>query len=247
MNVRRTRITVAVVAMLSYVFMLSGCWGWLPHETFDIYVTPKSIVDFASGQTCTLLVSIAELGDYISASPVALSVTSSAGKVSVSPETIEGTDVAEITLDSTDAAVGSNMIVTVEGRRKGEIHTASATAMVTGPVHDPDDRLLTGTAVRDEFLSWMETAHPELGISTDTVWIPQPLRPHIMEVLYYMFQSEKWELVVWWHVMIPPYDWARVYLRRRHSEISPSFAAEISSFSSSDEPHAIDPPSEIWR
>jgi hypothetical protein len=118
---------------------------------------------------------------------------------------------------------------------------------VTAPIESPDDRRETGLIVRDAFLPWLASEHPELGITTDTVWIPLPLRPHILEVSFYMFQSEEWELVVWWHIMIPPYDWARMYLRHRTTEMAPSFAAEISSRSAGDDPQAVLPPEEVWR
>jgi hypothetical protein len=62
-----------------------------------------------------------------------------------------------------------------------------------------------------------------------------------------MFVSEEWELVVWWHVMIPPYDWTRMYLRHRFTEAVPSFAAEISSRAGGDAPHTMLPPEEAWR
>lgn len=241
----RTILTVAAIAALG--LMLSGCWGWMMHATYDINVVPTTVLDLARGQKCVFPVSFTELDNNLAAGPVTLSATSSAGTVAVSPGTINIGDVAELTLNSDDATVGSSIIVTVVGKRGGEIRTATATATVTEPIGNPDDRLVTGTTVRDDFIPWLETTHPELGIGAGTVWTPIPLRPHIFEVSYYMFQSDEWELVVWWHVMIPPYDWARLYLRRRYSEIAPSFAAEISSSSSGEDPHAMDPPSEIWR
>jgi hypothetical protein len=47
--------------------------------------------------------------------------------------------------------------------------------------------------------------------------------------------------------MSPPDDWARIYLRRRWSEVHPSRAFEISSVSSGAEPREIAPPEAVWR
>jgi len=246
-NRRSARIVLAAAVAVVCGLMLSGCWGLITRATFDLTVTPTVISDLASGQACIFLVSFTELDNNLAAGPIALSATSSAGTVAVSPTTINIGDVAELRLNSVDAPVGSRIVVTIAGKRGGETRTATVTATVTDPIGSPDDRLVTGTTMRDDFIPWLETYHPELGIGADTVWTPLPLRPHIFEVSYYMFQSDEWELAVWWHVMIPPYDWARIYLRRRHSEIAPSFAAEISSVSSGDDPHTMDPPSEIWR
>jgi len=41
-------------------------------------------------------------------------------------------------------------------------------------------------------------------------------------------------------VMIPPHDWARIYLRHRFTEVGPSYAFEISSLDAKEEPHTID-------
>ena len=50
-----------------------------------------------------------------------------------------------------------------------------------------------------------------------------------------------------WHVMIPPDDWARIYLRRRFHEIRPSHAFEIASLDANDEPQPITPPDSVLR
>jgi hypothetical protein len=50
-----------------------------------------------------------------------------------------------------------------------------------------------------------------------------------------------------WHVMIPPYDWARIDLRHRFDETKPSQAFEISSWSANTEPIPIEAPEKIWR
>ncbi len=58
----------------------------------------------------------------------------------------------------------------------------------------------------------------------------------------YIFLSEEWEMYVTWHVMIPPYDWARIYLRHRYNQTAPTYAFEISSVQEQAEPQAIEVP-----
>jgi hypothetical protein len=65
--------------------------------------------------------------------------------------------------------------------------------------------------------------------------------------MHYLFFSDEWEMHVAWHIMIPPYDWVRIDLRRRYVETAPSRAFEISSRSSGAEPIEIAPPDSMWR
>lgn len=56
------------------------------------------------------------------------------------------------------------------------------------------------------------------------------MQPHILVVSHYLFFSEEWEMGLQWHIMIAPYDWARIYLRPR-AEVQPTHAFEITSVS----------------
>jgi hypothetical protein len=226
--------------------LLSGCWPWSNPTTFELRVTPASIADLAQNAFGLFLVSIDDAGAP-SALPAALTVTASAGTAMVSSTTVESGQVVEIRLYCDGVPVGTAVTLTVEARRDKETHVATAEATITEPVGAPDDRLETGIEMRDAFIPWLAAEHPELGITAETVWTPVALRPHILEVSFYMFLSDEWELVVWWHVMIPPYDWTRMYLRHRSTEVIPSFGAEISSRSAGDEPHVVAPPEEVWR
>lgn len=85
------------------------------------------------------------------------------------------------------------------------------------------------TEIRDRFIPWLATNHPEFGITSENEWTETIVRPHIAVVMFYLFFSEDWEMGVSWHVMIPPHDWARIYLRHRFVEVQPSYAFEISS------------------
>ncbi len=71
--------------------------------------------------------------------------------------------------------------------------------------------------------------------------------PQWLVVSHYLFFSEDWEMHVSWHIMVAPYDWARIDLRHRFDEETPSYAFEISSVDAGSEPCPIDPPESVWR
>ncbi len=97
------------------------------------------------------------------------------------------------------------------------------------------------------FLPWLATAHPELGIGPKTKFDATIVGPRVLVVTHYLYFTPEYEIHLYWHVMIAPYDWAKIDIRRRGVETSPSLAAEISSVSARDAPHAIAPPDAIWR
>ena len=246
MNERRVKAALVGVVLVACGLLVSGCWFSPPAPTFEIALTPAAVTDLAQNARCHFLVSMTELGTGPSAGPVAIDVDSTDGMVLV-PSTLEAGQVAEVILMPAGVPVDTTVTLTIEGRRGDETHSATSTAVITQPIQSPDDRLVTGTAMRDLFIPWLASEHPELGINADTEWMAVPLRPHILEVSYYLFLSDDWELAVWWHVMIPPYNWARMYLRHRDTESVPSFGAEISSVSGRDDPHIMTPPEEVWR
>ncbi len=227
--------------------LLTGCSPSPRPATFELHVLPVAIADLAQDASCIFLVSATEtgLGEGVDEF-VSLDIDGSAGFV-VAPARLEMGEVGEIRLWGVDVEVGTTVTITVTARRGDEAQTATVSAAVTEPIGPADDRLVTGAEMRDLFLPWLISEHSELGVTSSTSWTPLPVRPHILEVSYCMFLSDEWEMVVWWHVMIPPYDWTRMYLRHRDSEIAPSFAAEISSRAVGGAPHAITPPDEVWR
>ena len=102
--------------------------------------------------------------------------------------------------------------------------------------------------MRDRFIPWLAQHHPELGITGTTEWTGTIISPHILIVRYYMFFSEEWEMGIRWHVMIPPHDWAEIYLRHRHNNLSSVHAFKIDSVGAGDDPNACPLPVEgIWR
>lgn len=119
---------------------------------------------------------------------------------------------------------------------------------VTVTVISGEDHLApNATDIRNRFVTWLAENYPQLNIKESTIWNGTLVNPNITIVSYYLFFSGEWEMGLTYHVMIPPNDWARIYLRKRDSEWNPSHAFEISSLASPDLPHVITPPDEVIR
>lgn len=120
-----------------------------------------------------------------------------------------------------------------------------------GAIGEEDPMGALAAEIRDRFIPWLAANHPEFDLTNETEWVGVMIRPHHMVVMFYLFFSEEWEMGVSWHVMIPPHDWARIYLRNRSIDAQPSYAFEISSLDAQEEPHDVDPKDafaeSVWR
>jgi hypothetical protein len=215
---------------------------------FSLTVIPTSLKgDSIAGQHCVFLVTVADKDGQASDEAVALTAVSSVAsgaQISVSPQEILPGHVAEVTVTPAVASVGTTLEVTIRGTRGGAtVQKRVSFAVAEGE----DDRAAHAAGLRDRFTAWLAANRPELGITADTVWHGTMVSPVWLVVSHYLFFSEEWEMHVEWHVMIAPYDWAKIDLRRRSSETAPSYAFEISSVSANSAPHPIEPPEEIWR
>ncbi len=114
-------------------------------------------------------------------------------------------------------------------------------------VEGEDWRADRARELRDTFVQWLQTDAPSLGITNQTQWMGTIVSPRWLIVEHYLFFSRDWEMHVYWHVMIPPYDWARIDLRQRSTGLTPSLSYEISSVNGTAAPHLIPTPAESWR
>ncbi len=199
-----------------------------------LYVIPN--------QKCLFLVTIEENQTSQESKAVTISATAPDCQITVSPQTITSGKVAEVTVVPAEADVGKNVTVTIQGERGG----LKRTETVTFEVIEEEDREETlgpeAANIRNNFTQWLSTNHPELGITNETAWTGTVVNPMVLVVMHYMFLSEDWEMYVTWHVMIPPYDWARIYLRPRCNQTAPTYAFEISSIQEHAQPQAIEVP-----
>jgi len=212
---------------------------------YSMQVIPEQIRgESIVGQMVVFLVVVADEGEGVGrGEAVSLSATA-AGSVAVDPQAIAPGQVAEVAVIPDEASVGENVTLTVRGERGGLDLTEAVTF---GVAEGEDARGPEATALRDRFVAWLAVNHPELGITEQTEWTGTIVSPIWLVVSHYLFFSDDWEMHVSWHVMIAPYDWAKIDLRHRFTEARPSYAFEISSVSADEEPHAIDPPESVWR
>ncbi|MBI5647865.1 MAG: hypothetical protein HY962_13125 [Ignavibacteriae bacterium] len=88
--------------------------------------------------------------------------------------------------------------------------------------HAPDPAV--ADSVRARFLSWFADHHPEYlpaFVPSMGTWNTYP---QILIVEHYTLLTPVYEVRVCSHVMVPPYDWAKICIRPRTSSL-PTFAA----------------------
>ncbi len=248
---------LAVIGLAVLATGLAGCdpltqlFGPTP---YTLQATPKEITDTIPGQRCALLVTVTD-ADVPSAWPTRITADAPGATVTVENALIRPGDVAEVTViplplaqataQSTDGE-GRDITATIHAERAGVARTTTVPIHVTSEEEDLVGPL--AAEVRDQFIPWLAEHRAELGIAADTQWTGTIVKPHYLVVTHYLYFSDEWEMHVYWHVMIPPYDWAKIELRRRFEETLPSLAFEIPSRSADPiEVQEIEPEGVLWR
>ena len=249
------RVMCVAVALLAVV----GCIPEDEPPAFTLAVTPETITDSIPGQMCVFLVTVTEdEADAGDAGPVQITASGSGAGVLVEPAAIEPGEVAEVIvipapLDTTASQIivdgedeGRTVSATIKGTRAGVEESVTVDVTVTSEEED----LVGALALekRDLFIPWLAEQRPELGITEDTQWTGTIVTPHILVVTHYLYLSDEWEMHVFWHVMIEPYNWAGIELRRRFQETVPSLAFKIPSITADPiEVEEIEPEGTLWR
>ena len=250
-----TRIQTIVVILVVVIAPITGIWYYtqsVPETnpaTFSMDVISRPLTPMKGeedismvmlGQRAVFLVVVEETGDgngYENA--VDISATASGATVSVNNPAIKPGEVAEVTVIPDQTSANKILTITINGDRSGFKQTETVDINVI----DWEDNLgELATEMRDKFVPWLATHHPELGITSETEWIGTIVNPGILVVMHYMFYSEDWEMYVTWHVTIQPHDWTKIYLRPRFTETKSTIAFEISSVQGGEEPHSIETP-----
>jgi hypothetical protein len=234
-----------VIFLSSALCLTSGCAESDEQATpFHITVIPEQLNGHSiAGQHCVFLVTITDNGE-IGELPVEISATASGAEIIIYQKDIVEGQVAEVVVIPRQASIGKTIEVTITGNRGGLTEEKVVSFEV---IEGEDDREEYATELRDRFISWLELNHPELEITNDIEWSGTMVSPQWLIVSHYLFFSEEWEMHVEWHVMIPPYDWAKIDLRHRFDEQKPSYAFEISSLDANEEPMPIEVPESVWR
>jgi len=242
---KKFSFSVTLILLILALGFVVGC-STSPDDTtaFSIAVFPDQLSgESIPGQRCVFLVTIDDEGQT-SKTPVHLSVTAPGSEVIIYHQDIVEGEVAEVVVIPAQASVGKTVAVTITGDR-GSLKDEE---VIVFPVAEGEDgRQEYAEELLGKFVTWLETEHPELGITTDTEWTGTMVSPVWLIVSHYLFFSEEWEAHIMWHIMIPPHDWAKIDLRHRFDELVPSYAFEISSLDADDEPKAIELPESAWR
>lgn len=195
------------------------------------------------GQRFVFLVTITDEGQEYEL-PVHISATAPGAEVVIYQEDIVEGQVAEVVVIPTQASIGKTIEVTITGDR-GSLTDEKVVSFDVA--EGEDDRQEYAGELLDRFVSWLATNHPEFGITDYTAWNGTMVSPVWLVVSHYLFFSDEWEAHISWHIMVPPYDWAKIDLRHRFDELEPSYAFEISSLNATSEPVPIEPPETVWR
>jgi len=250
-----TRVQSIAVILVVVIATVAGIWYYsqsVPETnpaTFSMQVISRPLIPMKGekeipmsmpGQRVVFLVVVEDTGEgngYGKA--VDISATASSAEVSVNNPAIKSGEVAEVTVIPDQTSTNKILTITINGERSGFKQTETVNIEV---IEWEDDLGDVAAEMRDKFVPWLATNHPDLGITSETEWIGTIVNPRILVVMHYMFYSEDWEMYVTWHVMTPPDDWTRIYLRPRFTETHSTIAFEISSVQGGEEPHSIELP-----
>ena len=206
----------------------------------ELVVQPGQFALVAPGQLCVAIVSVTG-GD----GPVVLR-TSVSGDASVTPATftlLPG-EVADVTVVPRPGSIGTSLTLGLTAERGSRVETRS---LIMEVVDWPDDLKATASELRSRFVAHLEANSPELGITSDTTWVPSITKPQILVVMHYLFFSDEWEMGITWHVTVPEYAWSRMYLRPRDG-LYPTIGLEIPSWPDpASTPVVWEPPGEVDR
>lgn len=243
---------IAIIIICVVIVGLAWCYVQPVSFSFQVNTRPtihsgieKNFISI-SGQECIFLLTVEDEPSWLQGTTGIegyVKITSQAptdiASVTIQPNEITPGQIAEIIVRPTLASLNQTFTVTVKGERLGVVQEVTLSIEV---ISGEDSVSSYATEMRDMFVPWFEVNYPELGISAQTEWTSTIVNPRILVVMHYIFYSEEWEMYVTWHVMIPPHDWTRVYLRQRFTELRPSYAFEISSVEGQKEPHSIEVP-----
>jgi hypothetical protein len=238
---RRARLIVMFVVAAVAAACGVPAGGTTAPGGFSLTVAPETSVGRTiGGQPSMFLVSVSGSGGD---APVTISATAPGAAVAIDPVQLVPGVVGEVTITPEPVSTDTSLAVSIAATRSGVERIALRTLTVA-----PGEDGLAAEARRhlEPFVRWLGAERPELGIDQSTAWSGSP-GAWVLVVEHYQYLSEDWELGLSWHVMIAPDDWSRIYLRRRGTEIRPSRAFEIPSFSSGTPPQEIQPPDVVWR
>jgi len=210
----------------------------------DILVSPEFINGAIPGGRLVLLAGLVDPNQ----GPIAISAEASGAEVAVEPSEISGSEVAEVTIVPEPTSSETGIDVTITAASGDQTYDVTRTFTV---IPWEDDREDQGRKILSLFTGWIADAHPEFGITDQTEFVGTYTAPMLLVVSHYTFFSDDWEVGVSWHIMVPPDDFAEMYLRPR-TELVPTHAYRIGSWQTALDTGTVDvieviPPVEVIR
>jgi hypothetical protein len=168
--------------------------------------------------------------------------------VSVDPAEVAPGEVAEVWVEAPSVSEESTLTVTITGRRGGAERTATVDTWI---VPGTDDLGPTATEVAAVFLEALAGTVDGLPASRDQLVGGTTVASRLLVVSHYAWFTDESEIGLAWHIMIPPDDWAELYVRPR-GQPAPSRAFRLSSWSTAVaggevKIAEIPPPAEVTR
>lgn len=226
MRPARARIAAAALLASLLALLLSACGSEPKSGPFALVVQPEFVQGALPGEPVMLLAAVE--GETAGTSPVTLTAAATGGAtIDVEPASISPGELAEVTVVAADVTEETEIEVTVTARRGDEEHQTTKPIVV---MPQQDELEPAARDVLGLFLPWLAEQQPELGIGPDTELTGMVVAPRLLVVSHYAFLNEDYEIGLAWHIMIPPDDWADLYIRPRDS-LRPTVAFRLSSWS----------------
>jgi hypothetical protein len=210
----------------------------------EMVVSPEFINGAIPDSRLVLLVGLADSDQ----GPVTITAEAETAEVAVDPPTIDGTEIAEVTVVPGPTEIDTTIDVTVTATSGDQTSSIVRTVDI---VPWEDDREDQAREILGLFVEWLADARPEFGITSDTSFSGTLTAPLLLIVSHYAFFTDEWEVGVSWHIMIPPDDFAEMYLRPR-TAMQPTYAFRIDSWQTALETGTyavseVAPPAEVVR
>lgn len=207
------RAVCLLLCPLLLAALLFGCESGGRAGSLELGATPRDGIQSYAGGLALWLVSVEGRGR------VSLSVDApSSVACEVRPATLTAPGVVEVVArPGAEAPVGTAGLslravgapVALSGARRADLDLPLEIVQYEGSL-EAEARQRLGP-----FSEYLAAHHPEMGIGPLTPWEAWDPAPGILVVMWHSFVSADYEVLIQWHVMIPPHDWTHVYVRRR--------------------------------
>ncbi len=229
--------------IVGVLLVVAACSG-AETAPFELAVGPEFIQGVYPGADLVLLATVSSADD----GEVVVTAEAAGADVTVTPAAIRPGEVAEVSVVPPAVVTDTPLLITVTGSRGDTEQTVVKETTIVAWTDSLETEARELFAV---FAGWLEENRPELGIGPAVEASGGAVAPLLLVVSHYAFLAEDWEMGLSWHIMIPPDDWAELYLRPR-DEALPTLAFRLASRQAALEDGDVEisevaPPAEVVR